>query len=76
MTEKKLPKAPASKKSSNDGVDAMKRKAGLRAQIAEALGALKYGQITILIRDGKVVQIDRTEKRRYSDLEGQYGDGI
>lgn len=35
------------------------------AQIREALDGLRYGQVTIVIHDGSVVQIDRTEKRRF-----------
>lgn len=34
-------------------------------QIREALDGLRYGQVTIVIHDGAVVQIDRTEKRRF-----------
>jgi len=34
-------------------------------QIRQALEGLRYGQVTIVIQDGAVVQIDRTEKRRF-----------
>jgi hypothetical protein len=34
-------------------------------QIRQALDGLRYGQVTIVIHDGSVVQIDRTEKRRF-----------
>jgi hypothetical protein len=34
-------------------------------QIRQALEGLHYGQVTIVIHDGAVVQIDRTEKRRF-----------
>jgi hypothetical protein len=34
-------------------------------QIRQALEGLRYGQVTIVIHDGAVVQIDRTEKRRF-----------
>ena len=34
-------------------------------QIRQALDGLRYGQVTIVIHDGAVVQIDRTEKRRF-----------
>jgi hypothetical protein len=34
-------------------------------QIRQAIEGLRYGQITIVIHDGSVVQIDRTEKRRF-----------
>jgi hypothetical protein len=32
--------------------------------IASALKGLRFGQVTITIQDGVVVQIDRTERRR------------
>jgi len=34
-------------------------------QIRQALEGLRYGQVTIVIHDGAVVQLDRTEKRRF-----------
>ena len=34
------------------------------AQIREALRGLKFGTVNIIVQDGVVVQIDRTEKRR------------
>lgn len=34
------------------------------AQIREALVGLRYGEISIVVQDGVVVQIERTEKRR------------
>ena len=39
------------------------RDAELR-QIQDALRGLKYGAVSIIVQDGVVVQIDRTEKRR------------
>ncbi len=33
-------------------------------QIARAIQSVVYGQVVILVQDGKVVQIDRTEKVR------------
>ena len=33
-------------------------------QILEALRGLRYGTVTIVVQDGVVVQVDRTEKRR------------
>lgn len=32
--------------------------------IHEALRGLRYGAVTIIVQDGVVIQIDRTEKRR------------
>lgn len=36
-------------------------------QIRQALEGLRYGQVTIVIHDGAMVQIDRTEKRRFQN---------
>lgn len=33
-------------------------------QIADALRGLKFGVLSIIVQDGVVVQLDRTEKRR------------
>ena len=35
-----------------------------------------YGQLIIRIEDGKVDQIEKTEKRRINEYEGIHGDGI
>jgi len=48
----------------------------LRSEIGKALSGLQYGQLVILIKDGKVTQIDRTEKRRLPGLQGVNGEGI
>lgn len=48
----------------------------LSRRIVEAVNSLKYGQVLIAIKGGKVVQIERTEKLRVSLQEGMYGDGI
>lgn len=53
-----------------------KENAALRAKIAQAIKGLGYGQVAIVIKNGKVVQIERTEKERFSGVEGRYGDGI
>ena len=34
------------------------------AQIRDALRGLKFGAVNLVVQDGVVVQIDRTEKRR------------
>lgn len=41
----------------------VQREAELR-QIQEALRGLKFGAVSIIVQDGVVIQIDRTEKRR------------
>ena len=33
-------------------------------QIREALRGLRFGTVNIIVQDGLIVQIDRTEKRR------------
>lgn len=33
-------------------------------EIAQALQGLKYGDVTVLIRDGGVIRVERTEKTR------------
>jgi hypothetical protein len=33
-------------------------------QIRDALSGLRFGSINVVVQDGVVVQIDRTEKRR------------
>lgn len=39
--------------------------------IREALRHLKFGTITIVVQDGVVVQIDRTERRRLRQPGGK-----
>lgn len=34
-------------------------------QVADALNALRYGAIQLTIHDGKLVQLDITERRRF-----------
>lgn len=51
-------------------------KSVIRAKIAESIRGLRYGQVAIVIKNGKVVQIERTEKERFTGVEGKYGDGI
>ncbi|MCZ8370724.1 MAG: YezD family protein [Porphyrobacter sp.] len=37
------------------------------AVVSEALGRLRYGAIQLTVHDGKVMQIDVTERKRLSD---------
>lgn len=39
--------------------------------VADLLGNIKYGYIQITIQDGKVVQIDKTEKFRFNDQKSK-----
>jgi hypothetical protein len=51
-----------------DGNSADRQEAALN-QIRQALRGLQFGQITIIVQDGVVVQIDRTERRRLKNLQ-------
>lgn len=44
--------------------------------LAGALAGLQFGQVVVKFQAGRAIQIDRTEKRRWSDLMGIGGDGI
>lgn len=33
-------------------------------KVQELISGMKYGSITIIVQDGKIVQIDKTEKHR------------
>lgn len=52
-----------------------KESQAIRSSVLEALKELKYGQVSIIIKAGKITQIEKTEKQRAS-LQGLYGDGI
>ncbi len=34
------------------------------AALLEALQGVRYGTVTVIVQDGRVVQIDRTERKR------------
>jgi len=34
--------------------------------VSEALRGLRFGTVTLIVQDGLVIQVDRTEKRRLS----------
>jgi hypothetical protein len=38
-------------------------------QIREALAGLKFGVVTVIVQDGVVVQLERTEKHRLRGLK-------
>lgn len=44
--------------------------------LAISLKGLQFGQVVAKIQAGRIVQLDRTEKRRIPDLTGISGDGI
>ena len=39
-------------------------------QIEDALRMLRFGSVTLLVQDGVVVQVDRTDRRRYQRAKG------
>ena len=36
----------------------------LERTVREALGAIRYGTVTLVVQDGRVIQIDKSEKIR------------
>lgn len=44
---------------------------GILREIREALRTIRYGSLQIIVQDGKVVQIDRTEKIRFAHKRGR-----
>jgi hypothetical protein len=42
----------------------------------EAIRTIRYGTVTLVIQDGKVIQIDRSEKFRLNKLGHIDGSGI
>lgn len=47
-----------------------------RDKLTKALTDIKYGQVTFVIKDGVIVQIERTEAQRINPLQGLNGEGI
>ena len=39
------------------------------SMIARSLRGLRFGQVTIIVQDGRVVQVDRTERQRINSSE-------
>ncbi|MDR2825890.1 MAG: YezD family protein [Deltaproteobacteria bacterium] len=50
--------------------------AAVTDKIRASWRGLEFGQVVISIKEGRVVQIDRTVKERVRDLSGLYCDGI
>jgi hypothetical protein len=48
----------------------------LRERISQALANLEFGQVVIVVKKGRLGQIERIAKVRYTDLIGLAGDGI
>jgi hypothetical protein len=63
LTADNLPQRPGPPASAAPAADLNLRWA--LQQTEEALRALQFGTITLLVQDGVVVQLERTEKKRY-----------
>lgn len=48
----------------------------LHAKIVSELQQIQYGQLVIHLKNGKVEQIEKTEKRRVNEQENLHGAGI
>jgi hypothetical protein len=48
----------------------------VKDKVVQALKGLEFGQVVLLIKKGRLVQIERHLKERFSDLQGLSGDGI
>ena len=48
----------------------------LERQIREALRSIRYGAVTLVVQDGHVIQIDKSEKIRLNRQEHIHGSGI
>lgn len=51
-------------------------KTAFRSRFLAAAAGLRYGQMVLQIKGGKVTQLDRTDKLRFAEMEGAFGDGI
>ena len=47
-----------------------------QAALRKAVKGLAYGQVLLRIQNGRINQLERTDKQRFAELEGMYGDGI
>ncbi|MDR2141550.1 MAG: YezD family protein [Deltaproteobacteria bacterium] len=48
----------------------------LKVKIGQALKGLEFGQVILIFKKGRLTQIERLQKERFSDLQGLSGDGI
>jgi hypothetical protein len=62
--------SPSESNSTNPSVGTDDRDVELH-QIREALRGLRFGAVNIIVQDGVVVQIDRTEKRRLRRVDAK-----
>lgn len=43
----------------------------LRRRIAQEFSQLSFGRLTIVVQNGNVVQLERTEKQRFTGMDGE-----
>ncbi|MDR3135441.1 MAG: YezD family protein, partial [Deltaproteobacteria bacterium] len=48
----------------------------VKDKVVQALKGLEFGQVVLVVKKGRLVQIERHLKERFSDLQGLGGDGI
>lgn len=48
----------------------------LERQVRDALRIIRFGTVTLVIQDGRVIQIDKNEKIRLNRQEHIHGSGI
>ncbi len=48
----------------------------LERQVRDALEAIRFGTVTLVIQDGRVIQIDKNEKIRLNSTGHLNGSGI
>lgn len=60
----------------NEAAETKLNRKNLRLRITQVLHGLRFGQVVIVIKDNKVVQIEKMEKHRVNDLTGLFGEGI
>ena len=48
----------------------------IKSRLLLALKGLEYGQVLLSVRDGNIIQLERTEKQRMKKWQGIDGEGI
>lgn len=48
----------------------------LERQVRDALSVIRFGTVTLVIQDGRVIQIDKNEKIRLTNPGHIHGSGI
>jgi len=64
-----MAKAPAARSRNNWGDE-------LEQVLQEALRTIKFGSVTLIIQDGRIIQVDKSEKVRLRKPEFIDGGGI